>query len=186
VKELVALAKAQPKRLDFSSSGVGGVSHLAAEVFAATAGIRIVHIPYKGAAQAMVGLVGGEVQMMMATVPVLLPHLKTRRVRPLAISSLKRSPLMPALPTIAEAGYPGFETDSWFGLLAPAGTPAEIVKKVHADTARALESADVRAALAQQGAQPGGGSPQEFAAFMRSEIVKWRQVIIDAKVPLAN
>jgi tripartite-type tricarboxylate transporter receptor subunit TctC len=186
VRDLVALAKSQPGRLDFSSSGVGGASHLAAEVFGATAGIRIVHIPYKGAAAAMVGLLGGEVHLMMATVPVLLPHIKSGRVRPLAMSSLKRSPLMPELPTIAESGYPGFETDSWFGLFAPAGTPQEILKKVHADTARALASGEVKSALAQQGAQPGGGSSQEFLEFVRAEIAKWRKAILDAKVSFAN
>jgi tripartite-type tricarboxylate transporter receptor subunit TctC len=186
VKELVALAKSQPGRLNFSSSGVGGVSHLAAEVFCATASMEVVHLPYKGAGPAMTALVGGEAQVMVATIPVLLPQMKANRVRALAISSLKRSPLMPALPTIAESGYPGFETDSWFGLLAPAGTPAGIVQKVNADTTRALNSADLSAALAQQGAQPGGGAPQEFLRFMQSEIVKWRQAIVKAKVPLAN
>ncbi len=186
VKELVALAASQPGRLNFSSSGVGGVSHLAAEVFCATAGIEVVHLPYKGAGPAMTALVGGEAQVMVATIPVLLPQLKANRVRALAISSLKRSPLMPALPTIAESGYPGFETDSWFGLLAPAGTPAGIVQKVNADTTRALNSADLSAALAQQGAQPGAGTPQEFLRFMQAEIVKWRQAIVKARVPLAN
>jgi len=186
VKELVALAKAQPGRLNFSSSGVGGVSHLAAEVFRATAGMELVHVPYKGAGPAMTALVGGEAQVMVATIPVLLPQMKANRVRALAISSLKRSPLMPALPTIAESGYPGFETDSWFGLLAPARTPPDIVRKVNADTARVLNSADLGTALAQQGAQPGGGTPQEFLRFMQAEIVKWREAIIKAKVTLAN
>jgi tripartite-type tricarboxylate transporter receptor subunit TctC len=186
VKDLVALAKSQPGRLNFPSSGVGGVSHLAAEVFCATAGIEGVHVPYKGAGPAMTALVGGEGQVMMATIPVLLPQMKANRVRPLAISSLKRSPLMPELPTIAESGYPGFETDSWFGLLAPARTPAHIVRKVNADTTSALNAADLRAALAQQGAQPAGGTPEEFRRFMQAEIVKWRQVIMKANIPLAN
>ena len=186
VTELVALAKSQPGRLNFSSSGVGGVSHLAAEVFCATAGMEVVHVPYKGAGPAMTALVGSEAQVMVATIPVLLPQMKANRVRPLAISSLKRSPLMPALPTIAESGYPGFETDSWFGLLAPARTPPDIVRKVNADTARVLNSADLGAALAQQGAQAGGGTPQEFLRFMQAEIVKWREAIIKARVPLTN
>jgi tripartite-type tricarboxylate transporter receptor subunit TctC len=186
VNELVALAKSQPGRLNFTSSGVGGVSHLAAEVFFATAGIQAVHVAYKGAGPAMTALVGGEGQVMMATVPVLLPQMKANRVRALAISSVKRSPLMPELPTIAESGFPGFETDSWFGLLAPAGTPATIVHKVNADATAALSSADLRAALAQQGAQPAGGTPQEFRRFMQSEIAKWRDAIVKAKVPFAN
>jgi tripartite-type tricarboxylate transporter receptor subunit TctC len=162
------------------------VSHLAAEVFCATAGIEGVHVPYKGAGPAMTALISGEGQVMMATIPVLLPQMKANRVRPLAISSLKRSPLMSELPTIAESGYPGFETDSWFGLLAPAGTQAKIVGKVNADTTSVLSSAELRAALAQQGAQPGGGTPQEFARFMQAEIVKWRQTIVKAHIPLAN
>ena len=134
----------------------------------------------------MSALVGGEAQAMMATVPVLLPQVKSERVRALAIASLKRSPLMPSLPTIAESGYPNFETDSWYGLLAPARTPPAVVRKVNADTNRVLASPELAAALAQQGAQPGGGSPEEFARYMRSEIVKWREAILKAKVPLAN
>jgi tripartite-type tricarboxylate transporter receptor subunit TctC len=186
VGELVALGKSQPGRLNFTSSGVGGVSHLAAEVFFAAAGIQAVHVPYKGAGPAMTALIGGEGQVMMATVPVLLPQMKANRVRALAISSLKRSPLLPDLPTIAESGFPGLETDSWFGLLAPARTPANIVQKVNADANAALSSGELRAALAQQGAQPAGGTPQEFRRFMQSEIAKWREAILKAKVPFAN
>jgi len=186
VKELVKLAKSRPGELSFSSSGVGGVSHLSAEVFAAAAGIRMLHVPYKGAGPAMIALVSGEAQVMMATVPVLLPQMKAQRVRALGISSLKRSPLLPELPTIAESGYPGFETDSWYGLLAPKGTPREIVQKVNADANRALDAPDLKAAMAQQGAQPGGGSPEQFARFVQSETVQWRKAILDAKVPFAN
>jgi tripartite-type tricarboxylate transporter receptor subunit TctC len=185
-KELVALAKAEPGHLNFSSSGVGGVSHLAMEVFCATAGIQMTHLPYKGAGPAMTALVGGEAQVMMATLPVLLPQVKANRVRPLAIASLTRSPLLPDLTTIAEAGYPGFATDSWFGLFAPSHTPARIVRKVNADANAVLSSADLISALAQQGAQPAGGSPQEFEKFMQSEIAKWRHVIVKAKIPFAN
>jgi tripartite-type tricarboxylate transporter receptor subunit TctC len=187
VKELVALARSQPRKLNFGSSGVGGVSHLSAEVFAAATGIEIVHIPYKGAGPAMVALVGNETQLMMATVPVLLPQIGAGRVRPVAIASLKRSPLLAALPTIAESGYPGFATDSWYGLLAPARTPAYIVRAVNAEVNRALESAELQSALAQQGAQSaGGGTPQEFVHFMLAEVDKWRSAILKAKVPFAN
>ena len=186
VQELVALARSRPGELSFSSSGVGGVSHLSAEVFAAAAGIRMLHVPYKGAGPAMVALVSGETQVMMATVPVLLPQMQARRVRALGISSAKRSPLLPELPTIAESGYPGFETDSWYGLLAPKGTPREIVQKVNADSNRALQSADLKTALAQQGAQPAGGTPQEFQRYLEAETTKWRKAILAAKVPFAN
>ena len=185
-RELVTLAKAQAGRLNFSSSGVGGVSHLAAEVFCATAAIEMTHLPYKGAGPAMTALVSGEAQVMMATVPVLLPQIRANRVRPLAVASLTRSPMLPDLTTIAEVGYPGFETDSWFGLFAPSRTPAHIVRKVNADTNAVLSSADLVGALAQQGAQPAGGTPQQFEKFMQSEIAKWRHVIGKAKIPLAN
>jgi len=134
----------------------------------------------------MIALVSGEAQVMMATVPVLLPQMKTNRVRPLAISSLTRAPLLPELTTIAAAGYPGFETDSWFGLFAPANMPAGIVRKVNADANAVLKSTDLVDALAQQGAQPAGGTPQDFEKFMQAEIVKWRHVIIQARIPLAN
>jgi tripartite-type tricarboxylate transporter receptor subunit TctC len=186
VKQLVALAKSRPGELTFSSSGVGGVSHLSAEVFAATAGIRMLHVPYKGAGPAMIALVSGESQVMMATVPVLLPQMKAQRVRALGISSLTRSPLLPELPTIAESGHPGFETDSWYGLLAPKGTPREIVQKVNVDANRALAAPDLKAAMAQQGAQPGGGTPEQFQRFAQSETTKWRKAILEAKVPFAN
>jgi tripartite-type tricarboxylate transporter receptor subunit TctC len=186
VKDLVALAKARPGRLNFSSSGTGGVSHLSAELFNALAGIDVVHIPYKGAGPAMSALIGGEVQVMMATTPVSLPQIKANRVRGLAISSLKRSPLAPGMATIAESGFPGFETDTWYGVLAPAGTPPAVVRRLNTDTARVLEMPDVKAALEQQGAQPAGGSPDEFRRFIQSEIDKWAKAIRLAKVPPAN
>jgi tripartite-type tricarboxylate transporter receptor subunit TctC len=186
VKELIAYAKANPGKLNFSSSGTGGVSHLSAEVFLAAAGISMVHVPYKSAGLAMTALIGNEAQVMMATTPVSIPQMKANRVRALAISSLKRSPLAPDLPTIAESGFTGFETDTWYGLLAPAGTPAAIVKKVNADTARILESPDMKTALAQQGAQPAGGSPEEFRRFIQSEIQKWGKAIRAANVPPAS
>ena len=134
----------------------------------------------------MIALVGGEAQIMMATMPVLLPQMKAGRVRALAISSLKRSLLAPELSTIAESGFPGFETDTWYGLFAPAGTPDAIVRRVNADTARVMELPDLKAALQQRGAQPAGGTPEEFARFIQSEIAKWRKAIIAAKVPPAN
>jgi tripartite-type tricarboxylate transporter receptor subunit TctC len=186
VKDLIAVAKARPGQLNFSSSGTGGVSHLSAELFRAAAGIDVVHIPYKGAGPAMTALIGGEAQLMMATTPVSLPQIKANRVRGIAISSRQRSPLAPGLPTIAEAGFPGFETDTWYGLLAPAGTPAAIVRRLNTDTAAVLQSPDMKAALEQQGAQPAGGSPDEFRRFIQSEIEKWAKAIRVAKVPPAN
>ena len=182
VKELIVLAKAKPGSLNFSSSGNGGVSHLSAELFRSVAGIDIVHIPYKGAGPAMTALLGGEVQIMMATTPVASGQMKANRVRALAVSSAKRSALAPGLPTIAESGFPGFETDTWYGVLAPARTPAALVEKINRDIARVLEIAEVRTMLEQQGAEPAGGTPEAFGAFIRSEIEKWAKVIKAARV----
>jgi tripartite-type tricarboxylate transporter receptor subunit TctC len=186
VKDLVALAKARPGQLNFSSSGTGGVSHLSAEWLNAVARMDMLHVPYKGAGPAMSALLGGEAQVMMATTPVSLPQIKANRVRGIAISSLLRSPLAPGMPTIAESGFPGFETDTWYGMLAPAGTPAAIVRRLNADTTRALALPDLKAALEQQGAQPAGGSPDEFRRFIQTETEKWAKAIRVAKVPSAN
>jgi tripartite-type tricarboxylate transporter receptor subunit TctC len=182
LKELIALAAAQPGRLNFSSSGNGGVSHLSGELLRIAAGINVVHIPYKGAGPAMTALVSGEVQLMMATAPVAVTQMKANKVRALAISSSKRSSLAPELPTIAESGLPGFQTDTWYGVLAPARTPASVVSRLNADIGRALESADVRTLFEQQGAHAAGGSPQEFRAFIQSEIGKWGKAIKAAGV----
>jgi len=177
VKELIALAKARPGKLNFSSSGTGGVSHLSAEMFRTVASIDIVHVPYKGAGPAMTALISGEVQMMMATTPVALTQMKANRVRPLAVSSLKRSALVPDLPTIAEAGYAGFQTDTWYGVLAPGRTPAAIVTRLNADIAQLLKMRDLQTQLEQQGAEAAGGTPQEFRAFAEAEIARWSKVI---------
>jgi tripartite-type tricarboxylate transporter receptor subunit TctC len=186
VKELITLAKSRPGQFNFSSSGTGGVSHLSAEMFRAAAGIDIVHVPYRGAGPAMTALIGGETQIMMATTPVALPQMKANRLRAIAISSSQRSPLAPALPTIAEAGFPGFETDTWYGLLAPAHTPAAVVRRINVDTGRVLELPDMKGVLEQQGAQPAGGSPDDFRRFIQSEIEKWGKAIRAAKVPPAS
>lgn len=182
VRELIAFAKTRPGQLNFSSSGNGGVSHLSAELFRSVAGIDIVHVPYKGAGPAMAALLGGEVQIMMATTPVALTQMKANRVRALGISSSRRLSLAPGLPTIAEAGFPGFESDTWYGVLTPAGTPVAIVARLNADIARILELPEVRMVLEQHGAQPAGGSPAEFRAFLQSEIAKWAKVIKAARV----
>jgi tripartite-type tricarboxylate transporter receptor subunit TctC len=177
VKELIALAKARPGKLNFSSSGSGGVAHLAMEMFRSVAGIDIVHVPYKGAGPAMTALVSGEVQLMMATAPVALTQMKANRVRALAVASLKRSTLVPDLPTIAEAGYPGFQADTWYGVIAPLRTPAAIVTQLNGDVGRVLRMRDVQAQLEQQGAEPAGSTPQEFRAFVEAEVARWSKVI---------
>lgn len=177
VKELIALAKARPGTLNYSSSGTGGVSHLAFEIFRIVAGIDVVHVPYKGAGPAMTALLSGEVQLMMATTPVALGQIKANRVRAIGIASRKRSTLAPDLPTIAEAGFPGFETDTWYGVLAPARTPVAIVSKLNADINQLLKAHDVQVQLEQQGAEVAGGTQQEFLSFAQSEIAKWTKAI---------
>jgi tripartite-type tricarboxylate transporter receptor subunit TctC len=177
VKELIALAKSRPGQIAFSSSGTGGVSHLSAELFRSVAGIELLHVPYKGAGPAMTALLSGEAQLMMATAPVALTQMKARRVRALAISSRKRSSLAPDMPTIAESGFPGFEADTWYGVLAPARTPEAIVKKLNADINELLKTRDLQTLFAEQGAEPAGGTPQAFHAFAESEVKRWTKVI---------
>lgn len=182
VKELTTYAKAPGRRLNYASSGSGGVSHLSAELFVRVAGIEVSHIPYRGAGPAMSALLGGEVQIMMATTPVAMVQMKANRVRALAVSSAKRSLLAPDLPTIAESGFPGFETDTWYGIIAPARVPLSIIDRIHQSVDRVLAVPDVRTVFAQQGAQPAASTPQGFDAFIRSEISKWAKVIKTARV----
>jgi tripartite-type tricarboxylate transporter receptor subunit TctC len=182
VKELIALAKSRPGQIAFSSSGTGGVSHLTAELFRSVAAIDLLHVPYKGAGPAMTALLSGEAQLMMATAPVALSQMKAKRVRAIAISSRKRSSLAPDIPTIAESGFPGFEADTWYGVVAPARTPEGIVVKINADINQLLKSRDLQTLFAEQGAEPAGGTPQAFRAFAESEVKRWTQVIRNAGI----
>jgi tripartite-type tricarboxylate transporter receptor subunit TctC len=182
IKELVALAKAKPGVLNFPSAGVGSSSHLAGELLKSLAGIDMVHIPFKGGGPAMVATISGEVQIMFATMPAAMPHVKSGKVRPVAVTTAKRSLVMPDLPTIAEAGIKGYEAATWYGLLAPARTPKPIVDRLHADTVKIL-AGPARQRLEAQGFEPDGGTPAEFAAYIKSEITKWAKVIKDAGIP---
>ena len=177
VKELVALAKAQPGGLTFASSGSGSANHMAAELFKSVAGLDILHIPYKGLTAAIPDLLGGRVTMMFIPTSTVLPLAREGKLRALAVTSLRRAPTFPELPTIAESGYPGFDATLWYGLLAPARTPATIVGKLHLETVKALALPDLRAKLADLGLEGIGNSPDEFAAVIRSEIPKWAKVI---------
>jgi tripartite-type tricarboxylate transporter receptor subunit TctC len=177
VKELVALAAAQPGRLTFASGGSGSGTHLAAELLKVAAGIDIRHIPYKGVTAAIPDLLAGRVTMMFSPIQSVLPLVHEGKLRALAVSSLNRAPTFPKVPTIAESGYPGFEVTLWNGLLAPAGTPAAIVDRLHLETVRALARADVRARFADLGLDTVGNSPTEFAAAVKSEIPRWAKVI---------
>ena len=182
VKELVALSKAQPGELTFASGGGGSVSHMPAELFKSMAGLDIRHIPYKGAPAAMPDLLGGRVTMIFSPIAVVLPLVREGKLRALAVTSLRRSPAAPELPTIAESGFPGFEVTLWQGLLAPARTPATIVGKLHRETVKALALPDLRAKLTDLGVEGVGNSPDEFAATIKSEIPKWAKVIKDAGI----
>jgi len=182
VKELVALAKAQPGGLTFASAGSGSPHHMAAELFKSVAGLDIRHIPYKGGVAAHPDLLGGRVTMMFSPVATVLPVVREGKLRALAVTSLRRSPAAPELPTIAESGYPGFEATAWTGLLAPAATPAAIVRKLHLETVKALALPDVRAKLADLGLEGIGDSPDEFAAVIKSETSKWAKVIKESGI----
>lgn len=177
LKDLIALAKAKPKGYVYASGGNGSSTHLAAEQFKQMAGIDMVHVPYKGAGPAFVDLLAGQVTLYFSSIPPALPHVQSGRVRALAISSERRSQLWPDLPTISEAGLPGYESGASYGLVTPARTPATVVRKLNADVARILSEPDVRSRLASQGMDIAAGTPQDFARFMKAEIAKWAQVI---------
>jgi tripartite-type tricarboxylate transporter receptor subunit TctC len=182
VKALVALAKAQPGTLTFASTGGGNANHMAAVLFKSVAGIDIRHIPYKGAPAAIPDLVGGRVTMLFGTTPITLPMVRDGKLRALAVTSSSRAPTLPALPTIAESGYPGFEYTSWSGLFAPAKTPAAIVQKLYLETAKALALPDLRAKFVDLGTQAVGNSPEEFAALIKLQIPKYAKLIKEAGI----
>ncbi len=182
VKELIALAKARPGQLNFGSSGIGSILHLAAELFKGMAGINIVHVPYKGAGPAYTDLIGGHLELMFGAVPSALPHVKAGKLRAIAVTSAKRWPALPEVPTIAESGIPEYEVTNWYGLLAPAGTARQIVERLHDDFAEVVRMQDVAKAFVNSGADPVGSTPQQFNAHLRSEFAKWTRVIKDAGV----
>jgi tripartite-type tricarboxylate transporter receptor subunit TctC len=184
VKDLIALAKAQPGKLTYASSGVGGPPHLAFELMQLTAGIRMIHVPYKGAGPALADLLGGQVTAFFADLIAARPHLASGRLRALGVSSAQRAPSAPDVPTIAEAGLPGYEATGWSGVLAPAGTPRAIIQKLNAEIVRVLPLPDVKERLAGDGSEFGKNTPEQFARFIRAELEKWRKVIKTANVRL--
>jgi len=177
VKELIALAKAKPGELNFSSSGAGGSMHVAAELFKNMTGVNMVHIPYKGGSPAVADLLSGQVALSFATVLETLSHVKSGRVRALAVTSAARSVAYPDLPTVAEAGVPGYESISWLGLFAPAGTPRDIVNRISSDVQRIIRLPEVKERLLAQGAEPIGTSPEQFALGLQSDIAKYARII---------
>ena len=182
VKEIVALAKARPGSLSWASAGNGSTGHLTLELFKAITGVDVVHVPYKGTQPALADVLGGRVPVMFDGVITSLPHIKAGKLRPIAVASLTRSQLLPDVPTMTEAGLPGFEAVGLATVMAPAGTPAEIVNKVSGDIAAILKQPDVRDQLVGMGLEVVGSSPAEFAAYVRSESEKWGKVIRDANV----
>jgi tripartite-type tricarboxylate transporter receptor subunit TctC len=180
LKDFVAAAKAKPGSINFASLGSGSTSHLTTEMFAATAGIKLNHVPFKGSADAHTQIIGGQVPMMFDAIPATLPHIKSGRLRGLGIATLKRSPFLPDLPTIAESGYAGFEAVGWIGIAAPAKTPAAILNTLNAEMVRILGEADVKEKLNTLAFTPVGDTREQFAAYIKSEIAKWGKAVKDS------
>ena len=177
VADLIKLAKEKPGQINFASSGSGTSIHLSGELFKTMAGVDMVHVPYKGSAPALVDLVGGQVQVMFDNLPSSLQQIKAGKLRAVAVTSAQRAPALPDVPTIAESGLPGFEATSWFGVLAPAGTPPEIITRLNTEIDKWLQTPEAKEKLLAQGAAAAGGSPEDFAIYIRSETDKWAKVI---------
>jgi tripartite-type tricarboxylate transporter receptor subunit TctC len=176
VQELVALAKSRPGKLNYASAGNGSTHHFCGELLKSMTAIDMVHVPYKGSGPAIAGLLGADVSLMFANVADIGSQIKSGKVKPLAVSTASRSSMLPDVPTMAQAGLPDFEIQSWFGLLAPAGTPASIVARLNAETVKVLARADVKATLAAQGLEVNPGSPEQFAAYIKSEIARFTRI----------
>src|SRR5215470_7630805 len=186
LKELVALLKANPGKWDYATSGAGTSPHLATEMFKSAAAVDMVHLPFKGNAEAMNALLGGHVKIYFAQVPAVLQHVKAGAIRALAVTTEKRLPYLSDVPTIAELGYPGYEISSWQGMFAPAGTPKQILDKIAGETIRMLKSPEVGERLAREGSDPIGTTPEEFSRRYQAEIIKWAKVAKDAGMQGSN
>ena len=182
LKELIAYGKANPGKLTFASSGPGGAPHMSGELFKSMTGIDMTHVPYKGSTAAHPDLISGQTSMMFDTVAAIMPQVKSGAVRAIAVTTAKRSSIAPDVPTMAEAGLPGYETSTWGGVLAPAGTPKDVVAKLNAEFNRDLALPDVSKKIADAGIEIAGGTPQQFADFIQAEMVKWAKVAKDAGV----
>jgi tripartite-type tricarboxylate transporter receptor subunit TctC len=184
VPDLIALAKTKPGELNFASAGSGGGAHLAAETFSRSAGINMVHVPYKGTGPAVLGVLGGQVSLMFASVPSVIQHVRAAKLNALAVTSAQRSPAAPELPTVSEQGLPGYEVVSWFGIVAPTGTPADIVRRLNDDVRRVLVLPEFQERLRDEGGRAFAMTPEEFTAFIRSETVRWGRVVRDVGAKL--
>ena len=181
-RELIALARAQPGKINYSSSGPGGAPHLAGELFKSMAGVNLVHVPYKGSAPSFQDLLGGQVSLTFDSLVQALPYVRDARLNALAVLGSVRSPLLPDVPTVAESGLPGYELTNWFGLVAPFATPREIVAKIHADVLRTLQDAAISERLSAMGATVIGNTPEQFGAVMREDSGKWGKLIKEANI----
>lgn len=182
LQELVALAKSKPDAMNYGSTGVGAANHLVSELFDSKAGIRMTHVPYRGTALAVGDLLGGQLTMVFSDPISVLPHIRSGKLRALAVTSLERSPVAPDVPTVAESGYPGFEALAWHGILAPARTPPAVIRKLNEEIVKAVKDPATRELLANQAMQPVGSTPEEFAAFIQKDIGIWKDVAAAAKV----
>ncbi len=182
VKELIALAKAHPNQVTYATFGVGSSAHLGTELFSTMAGVKMIHVPYKGSVPMVTDLVAGHVMMSFDSMQSVMPQIRVKRLRALGIAAAKRSPAAPDIPTISEAGLRGFELGSWYGLLAPANTPREIITRLHGELVKALAAPEVSERIRSFGAEPVGNTPEQFAAQIRSDIVKWAKVVRAANV----
>jgi tripartite-type tricarboxylate transporter receptor subunit TctC len=177
VRELLALAKSKPQSLHYGSAGYGSISHMGMELFRYMTGASLTHVPYKGEGQAAVDIISGQIEVMFANMPTVLGMVHAGKLRAVAVGGQQRSSLMPEIPTVAEAGVPGYEMSGWFGLFSPAGVPREVLARINAEVTRSLQQADMKELLAKQGAEPVPGSVDQFTAFVRKELDKWAKVV---------
>ena len=182
VKDLVAYAKAHPDELNFASAGVGSTNHLAGELFKSVAGVQMVHVPYKGNAEALADLMSGRVQVLFSGLPPVMAQVQAGKVRVLAIAGPSRAASLPDVPTVADAGLPGAEVLVWYGLLAPAGTPREVIARLNAEVVKAMARAEIRARFLEAGSDPASSTPEEFSRMIRADLAKWKQVISTANI----
>ena len=182
VQDLIALAKARPGQLNYASGGVGSNPHLSGALFASMAGINIVHVPYKGGAQATVDLLGGQVELSFLGIPSSLPFIKDGKLRGLAVTGMQRSPELPGVPTVHEAGLPGYDVNPWYGVLAPAGTPRDIIATLNNEIARIVRTPEVGRQFTVQGVEAAVTTPEEYAAIIKTDLAKWGKVIRDTGI----
>jgi tripartite-type tricarboxylate transporter receptor subunit TctC len=186
VKEFITVAKARPGKLNFASTGNGTSQHLSAELFKFMAGLDMVHIPYKGTAPALTELVAGQVDLAFENMPALIPHIQAGRLRALAVTTTKRSAVMPELPTIAEAALPGYDASVWFGVFAPVGTPRPVIDRLHGEILKALQTQDLKSRMIAMGTDVSGMGPDDFSAYVRKEIPKWANLVKAAGVKVSQ